>query len=170
MENNFFTKEILLQNEWAMLEPLNEKHYEALWLVARNKELWQFTTAKVNTEDDFKRYFNKALSEKENHESYPFAIFDKQQNKYAGSTRFANISFENKRIEIGWTWYHPQMQRTGLNRACKFLLLSYGFEILDLNRIELKTALTNIKSQTAIEKIGATKEGVFRNHFINEVP
>ena len=112
--------------------------------------------------------FDQALKEKAANSSYPFAIFDKKQNRYAGSTRFGNISFENKRMEIGWTWYHPELQRTGLNRQCKFMLLSYGFETLGLNRIELKTSHLNNKSQTAMEKIGAVKEGTLRNHMINE--
>ena len=165
---DFFTNELILENEWARLEPMEEKYFQLLWPVAAQKELWQFTSVKVNTEEDFKKYFYQALAERKNAVSYPFAIFDKKQNKYAGSTRFGNISFEHKRLEIGWTWYHPQLQRTGLNRACKFLLLSYGFETLKLNRIELKTALTNEKSQLAIAKIGATKEGVLRKHMINE--
>ena len=168
MINDFFTREIILENERAKLEPLEEKHIELHWPIASQKEIWQFTSVKVNTEEDFKKYFYEALSERKNALSYPFAIFDKQQNKYGGSTRFGNISLRNKRLEIGWTWYHPQLQKTGLNRACKFLLLRYGFETMGLNRIELKTALTNEKSQLAIAKIGASKEGILRNHIIND--
>ncbi len=168
MMQDFFTNELILENEWARLEPLEEKHFDLLWPIAAQKALWQFTSVKVNSEDDLKKYFFQALSERKNALSYPFAIFDKKQNKYAESTRFGNISFEHKRLEIGWTWYHPQLQGTGLNRACKFLLLSYGFENMGLLRIKLKTAITNEKSQLAISKIGATKEGILRKHMINE--
>ncbi len=166
--SDFFNQPILLENSFARLEPLQEMHYALLLPVALQKELWEFTAAKVNGPEDFKRYFDQALKEKAANSSYPFAIFDKKQNRYAGSTRFGNISFENKRMEIGWTWYHPELQRTGLNRQCKFMLLSYGFETLGLNRIELKTSHLNNKSQTAMEKIGAVKEGTLRNHMINE--
>ena len=165
--NDFFTQQIILENDRAKLEPLSEAHYPLLWAVAKHKELWQFNSAKVHTEEDFKKYFYQALSERKSCSSYPFAIFDKQENKYGGSARLGNISFEHKRVEIGWTWYLPQLQRTGLNRACKFLLLR-GFESLGLNRIELKTALTNEKSQLAIAKIGATREEVLRKHIIND--
>ena len=166
--NDFFVNDTILENKRARLEPLAEQHYDQLWPIAQQRELWQFTSAKVNNEEDFKKYFYQALSERKHGLSYPFAIFDKQENRYAGSTRFGNISFEHKRVEIGWTWYHPELQRTGLNRACKFLLLRFGFESLGLNRIELKTASTNEKSQRAISKIGATKEGILRKHMINE--
>ena len=166
--NDFFVNDTILENKRARLEPLAEHHYDQLWPIAQQRELWQFTSAKVNNEEDFKKYFYQALSERKHGLSYPFAIFDKQENRYAGSTRFGNISFEHKRVEIGWTWYHPELQRTGLNRACKFLLLRFGFESLGLNRIELKTASTNEKSQRAISKIGATKEGILRKHMINE--
>lgn len=166
--DNFFSGEIVLENDRARLEPLTEHHYAHLWPVAQQEEIWQFTSARVKNEEDFKRYFYQALTERENGLSYPFAIFDKQHNRYAGSTRFGNISFEHKRLEIGWTWYHPELQRTGLNRACKFLLLRYGFETLGLKRIELKTSSTNERSQLAISKIGASKEGILRKHMINE--
>lgn len=166
--SNFFEQTIVLENNRARLEPLEEKHFEMLLPVALHQELWQFTAAKVNEPDDFRRYFNQALKEKAAQSSYPFAIFDKEKNCCAGSTRFGNISLENKRMEIGWTWYLPALQRTGLNRQCKFLLLGYGFELLGLNRIELKTSHLNQKSQTAMEKIGAVKEGILRNHMINE--
>lgn len=166
--NQFFEQEFVLENERVRLEPLTEKHFEMLLPIAMQKEIWEFTTAKVSTEADFKKYFDTALVEKKAQTAYPFAIYDKQNNCYAGSTRFANISFENKRLEIGWTWYAPKLQRTGVNKATKFLLLSFGFETLGLNRIELKTSSTNLKSQGAMLKIGAVKEGVFRNHIVND--
>ncbi len=164
----FFEQGQILENERARLEPLTEKHFELLLPIAMNTQLWEFTGAKVRSEADFKRYFDTAIKEKKAESSYPFAIFDKQHDQYAGCTRYGNISFPNKRVEIGWTWYHPALQRTGINKACKFLLLNFGFEILQLNRIELKTSALNLKSQGAMLKIGAVKEGVLRNHMINE--
>ncbi len=165
---DFFKQEIILENERSRLEPLTESHHRYLLPIALHTELWEFTGAKVRSEADFRRYFDTALTERASGRSYPFAIFDKQQNQYAGSTRYANIAFTDKRLEIGWTWYHPVLQRTGINKATKILLLDYGFGRLGLNRIELKTSLLNIKSQGAMLKIGAVKEGVLRRHSINE--
>lgn len=164
---NFFIEEHILENSRAMLEPLQAHHFSLLLPVAMEKALWQFTSIVVNTEADFQRYFNTALAEKKAGEAYPFAVYDKHTGHYAGSTRYGNISFVHKRAEIGWTWYHPLAQRTGLNKACKSLLLNFGFDVLQLNRIELKTSLLNLKSQGAILKIGAVKEGIFRNHIVN---
>jgi N-acetyltransferase len=168
MENRELSSlKFILENDRVALEPLEEKHFDLLWPIAAVPELWRFTTAKIFTKEDFRNYFNQALQEKSNHLSYPFAIYDKQENRYGGSTRFGNINLENKRSEIGWTWYHPELQRSGLNRNCKFLLLSFAFETLGLHRVEFKTSLTNIASQQAIEKIGASREGVLRKHMIN---
>lgn len=165
---DFFEQQHLLEDELVRLEPLEERHFEPLLPVAMHKQLWLFTGAKVNSPEDFRRYFNTALKEKQEHRAYPFAYFNKQTNQYAGSTRFGNIDFPNKKLEIGWTWIHPALQGTGFNKHCKFLLLSYGFEQLDLNRIELKTSLLNRISQKAMLNIGAVKEGVLRRHSINE--
>ncbi|MEO7264773.1 MAG: GNAT family protein [Ferruginibacter sp.] len=160
--------DINLENDRARLEVLEEKHYEVLLPIAMQTSLWKFTSAKINSPSDFRKYFDTAIAEKEKGSSIPFAIFDKLTQKYAGCTRFGNISEEHQRLEIGWTWYAEEAQRTGLNRACKFLLLSYCFETLGFNRVELKTSMLNEKSKTAMQKIGALKEGVFRKHMIND--
>ena len=103
---------------------------------------------------------------RDRHIRYPFLIFDKQQQQYAGSTSFGNISNPNARIEIGWTWIGTNFQRTGLNRANKFLMLQYAFETLGFERVELKTDGRNLQSRTAMEKIGATPEGILRSHTV----
>ncbi|GAB2814465.1 GNAT family N-acetyltransferase [Ferruginibacter profundus] len=166
--DNFFDSPIILEDALVRLEPLEEKHYNLLLPVAMNKMLWEFTGAKVNSEADFKRYFDTALLEKKNKKSYPFAYFNKQTGQYVGCTRYGNIDFANKRIEIGWTWLDPGLHGSGFNKHCKFLLLSYGFEQLHLNRIELKTSHLNLRSQKAMRKIGAVQEGILRRHSINE--
>ncbi len=157
----------MLENDRVRLEPLEEKHFISLWPVAMHTDIWKFTIATIRTENDFRKYFDEALSEKQKGISYPFAVFDKATQSYAGSTRYGSFSKEHKRMEIGWTWYGPEFQGTGLNKACKYLLLKYGFINLCLNRIELKTSLLNKRSQRAMEKLGAVREGVFRNHIVN---
>ncbi len=164
----FFDFDHVLENDWVRLEPLKATHFELLLPVAMNKALWEFTTAKIFTETDFKKYFDTAMEEKRLQKSYPFALFDKQQNQYAGCTRYGNIEFKHKKMEIGWTWIDPKLQGTGFNKHCKFLLLHFGFETLLLNRVELKTSSLNLKSQKAMLKIGAVKEGVLRRNIIND--
>jgi len=166
--DNFFEEEHLLENDRARLEPLQRRHFALLLPIAMEEEIWQFTSNIVKTKADFLRYFNRALVEREEGLAYPFAVYDKKNEQYGGSTRYGNISFQHKKVEIGWTWYHPTLQRTGLNHACKSLLLNYGFDVLQLNRIELKTSIHNLKSQAAMLRIGAVKEGILRNHMITE--
>lgn len=166
--NNFTFETFILENDRAFLEPLDEKHFIELMPIAMEREIWEFASADVKNEADFRKYFDTALAERKAGNSYPFAIYDKHQKCYAGCTRYGNISMLNKRVEIGWTWYKPSLQRSGINKACKSLLLHFGFETLKLNRIELKTSLLNLKSQGAMLKIGAVKEGVLRKHMITE--
>jgi RimJ/RimL family protein N-acetyltransferase len=132
------------------------------------KALWLFTTIQINTAEDFRQYFDTAILERQQKKSYPFAYYNKKTQQYVGCTRYGNIDFTNKKLEIGWTWLAPSMQGTGFNKHCKFLLLSYGFKQLQLNRIELKTSHLNLKSQNAMLKIGAVREGVLRNHMVNQ--
>lgn len=165
---NFFSTPLILEDDVVRIEPLEEKHFELLLPTALQTDLWRFTIQKINSAEDFRKYFDTAIKEKQEKKSYPFAYFNKQTQQYCGSTRFGNIDFNNKRVEIGWTWLNKSLHGTGFNKHCKFLLLSYGFEQLQLNRIELKTSHLNLISQKAMRKIGAVHEGVFRNHVINE--
>lgn len=164
--DNFFTGEIILENKRAKLTPLQTADLSELSKVAYEPSLWKLGLSNIREEKDLADYIDIALNEKVTKTSYPFLIFDKQTNSVAGSTRYANISFPNKKLEIGWTWIHPKHQGTGLNKACKFLLLQYAFEVLEFNRIELKTDLLNQQSQKAMRKIGAKEEGIFRKHSI----
>jgi RimJ/RimL family protein N-acetyltransferase len=107
-----------------------------------------------------------AIEDRRKLAKYSFAIFDKEIEKYAGSTSFGNISNSDQRLEIGWTWIGKEFQRTGLNRNCKFLLLQYCFKILEFERVEFKTDSRNLQSRKAIEEIGGTLEGEFRSHSI----
>jgi RimJ/RimL family protein N-acetyltransferase len=165
---DFFNTEHILENSRARLEPLQEKHYVQLLPIAMEKVLWQFTSNTIIDEADFRKYFDTALAERQAGTAYPFAVFDKLNNCYGGCTRYGNIAFAHKRMEIGWTWYAPNLQGSGINKACKSLLLNFGFDDLQLNRIELKTSQLNLKSQAAMLKIGAVKEGILRNHMITD--
>ena len=166
--STFFEQQIILEDDVVRLEPLEEKHFQLLLPVAMERSLWMFTVAKIDSQEAFREYFDTALEEKKQRTSYPFAIYDKIKKEYAGSTRYGNIELKNKKVEIGWTWIHLSLHGTGFNKRCKFLLLSFGFEIMHLNRVELKTSLLNLRSQNAMLKIGAVKEGIFRKNIVND--
>ncbi|MDB5222700.1 MAG: GCN5-related N-acetyltransferase [Chitinophagaceae bacterium] len=165
-EKNFFESEIILENERAKLTPLKTGDLSELDKIAYEPSIWQLGMSNLKAQDDLKEYIDVALKERAAKTAYPFLIFDKQTNSVAGSTRYGNISFSHKRLEIGWTWIHPRHQGTGLNKACKFLLLQFAFEQLHFNRVELKTDVLNQQSQKAMRKIGATEEGIFRRHSV----
>jgi RimJ/RimL family protein N-acetyltransferase len=100
-------------------------------------------------------------------EQYPFAVFDKQLDKYVGSTRFLRISEENNNLNIGSTWYAPEVWRTRVNTEAKYLMLRHAFEALAVNRVEIITTPDNLRSQRAIERLGAVREGIFRKKYNN---
>ncbi|MEO1260519.1 MAG: GNAT family protein [Bacteroidota bacterium] len=160
-----FNKVVVLENNRVKLSPLLGDHYSHLLPIALNNiGLLKYSPTLIDTEEKYKAYFETALSVKTNHVRYPFIIFDKLKNKYAGSTSFGNISNKDQRLEIGWTWIGRDFQGTGLNKNCKFLLLKYAFEELGFMRVELKTDARNQQSRRAIEKIGAKYEGLLRSH------
>ncbi len=168
MTNKTLTqRHIVLENAVARLEPLGPEHVDALNTIAADKDIWQFTSSRILNAEDFLIYMEQAMHERNEGLSYPFALIDRKTMQVVGCTRYGSIELKHRRLEIGWTWLDRSVRNTGFNRACKFLLLSYGFDELALNRIELKTSALNKVSQRAIEKIGGVREGLFRRHMIN---
>lgn len=162
-----FSKEIVLQNGRALLRPLTSEDRLNLQAVATaDAALVQYSPYKIHTLELLEQYIEASLNERANCFRYAFAIFDRQKRAWAGSTSVANISNKDKRLEIGWTWMGRTFQQTGLNRACKYLLLSYAFDKLAFERVEFKTDARNEASRTAIEKIGGQYEGALRSHTV----
>ena len=160
-----FDEEIILENSFVLLRPLQISNIVNLLDVATSdKNLLQFSPLPIYSGELLTRYIEKAVSDRQNKIRYPFSIFDKTRNAFAGSTSFLNISNADSRLEIGATWIGKEFQKTGLNRNCKYLMLSYAFDDLRAERVEFKTDERNIKSRTAIEKIGGQYEGLLRSH------
>ena len=161
------SQNIILENKRSLLRPLLAEDIEHLLPIAiKDKDLMDFSPSEIHRPELIRAYVDTALAAKENSIRYPFIIFDKQKNQYAGSTSFGNMSNKNSRLEIGWTWIGKEFQRTGLNRNNKFLMLQYAFEELGCLRVELKTDTRNIQSRTAMKKIGAMEEGILRSHTV----
>ncbi len=160
-----FDEEITLENSFALLRPLQIRDVDNLLPVAASdKDLLQFSPLPIYTGELLKQYIEKALNDRQNRNRYPFLIFDKTKNAFAGSTSFLNISNGDSRLEIGATWIGKEFQKTGLNRNCKYLMLSFSFDKLNAERLEFKTDERNLKSRAAIEKIGGQYEGLLRSH------
>ena len=160
-----FSSELILENDSILLRPLSIDDLDAISLISYNKELGEFG-ARVKNKKDLLGYFDYCLSAKSNKALYPFIILKKDSQKPIGITMFGNIDFNNKRLEIGWSWIAQKFQGTGINGICKKLLLDFCFNQLNLRRVEFKIDIKNIKSQKAVEKLGAVKEGMLRDYNI----
>lgn len=150
------------------LTPLKKEHFPVLQEIASHKKIWEFYSYDCSKTDIFMREFNKALEEAAKGNQFPFVIFYKPDHKIIGSTRFLYLQPAHRILEIGWTWLHPDYWHTAVNALCKSVLLSYCFETMKAIRVQLKTDATNVRSRKAIEKIGATFEGILRNDMIRD--
>jgi RimJ/RimL family protein N-acetyltransferase len=111
-----------------------------------------------------KAYMALALDEQKRGVSVPFTTTLRDSGQIVGSTRYANISARDGRLEIGWTWIGKAWQRSPVNTEAKYLMLHHAFEVLGCTRVELKTDGLNEKSRAAILRIGAKQEAVLRKH------
>jgi len=157
---------VTLLGERVKLIPLEELHTEGLYEAAKVSEIWSHLLSKIQSIEDIKQLVKNALKSKESGQELPFVVLDLETNLIVGSTRFLDISVQNKSLEIGWTWYNPSVWRTRVNTECKYLLLKHCFEELNFNRVQLKTDVRNQRSRTAILRLGAVQEGIIRKHTI----
>lgn len=161
-------EKIRLEGEFVRLEPLEIGHLEKLCEVGLDESLWLWTANIIKTSADMKSYIETALDEFRRGVSLPFVTIEKSSDKIVGSTRFGNIDAKNRKTEIGWTWINPRWQRTFVNTEAKLLMLTHAFETWNYVRVELKTDVLNEKSQKAMLRLGAQKEGVLRRHLITD--
>jgi RimJ/RimL family protein N-acetyltransferase len=164
----FFDQEVTLGNNKVTLVPFSTEFKEPLKEIAFNQSIWTYMGHSIKTEKELDEYIESTLHDKKAQKSYPFIIIDNETKKVAGSTRFGNIQFHNKRLEIGWTWYGKQFQGTGLNQACKYELLKFAFENMGFNRVQFSADIDNQSSQKAILKLGAKQEGIFRSNYVDQ--
>jgi RimJ/RimL family protein N-acetyltransferase len=157
---------VVLEGRIVRLEPLRRDHLDSLAAVAFEPALWQYTLARPVDAAGLEAWVGAALDNAEAGIEVPFATIDRATERVIGSTRYLNIVPEHRRFEIGWTWLATSAQRTGANREAKLLQLTHAFEGLGANRVEFKTDSLNDKSRTALLGIGASFEGIFRNHMV----
>ena len=160
-------KQVALHGSHVRLEPMTEAHIPALAEVGVGQVFWDFMVyGKMETDEDMRVWVQEILSRAQNGTDLPFVAVHLASGRVAGATRYMNIMPKDRGLEIGGTWYGLEFQRTPVNTECKYLLLRHAFETLGCIRVQLKTDLRNERSQKAIERIGAVKEGVLRNHMI----
>ncbi|WP_405409793.1 GNAT family N-acetyltransferase [Maribacter sp. Asnod1-A12] len=168
MYTNLLNTDIQLENERVLLLPFHNQRVQELREIIFEDDIWKYMGMCMKTERDFDNYLAKTAKDKLNGVCHPFIIIDKKNNRVAGSTRYGYINKVSQKCEIGWTWYGKEFQGTGLNKACKYALLKFGFESIAFRRIQFSADEQNLRSQKAIEKLGASKEGIFRNNYIDQ--
>lgn len=159
------TSDIVLENDAVLLRPLTAADFQYLLPFSlQEPTLWKYSLQPAASEAALAAYIEQALEGRSSGKEYPFIVFDKKQNAYAGCTRFYDIQPANKSLQLGYTWYGKIFQGTGLNKHCKYLLLQLAFETLGMERVEFRADNTNERSIAAMKSIGCTVEGVLRSH------
>jgi RimJ/RimL family protein N-acetyltransferase len=158
---------VTLTGQHVRLEPMTESHVPALTEIGAGQDFWHFMLyGDMKTEQDMRAWVRDILSRAEKGTDLPFVAVHLASGRVAGATRYLNIMPNDRGLEIGGTWYGLDFQRTAVNTECKYLLLKHAFETLGAIRVQLKTDSRNERSQRAIERLGAVREGVLRNHMV----
>ncbi len=155
-----------LVGEHVALVPMAEAHLDGLFDAGRSPEIWPYMPMQISGRDDMARLMRDALRACDQGAELPFVVRERRSGRIVGSTRFLDITPAHRNIEIGWTWLEPAVWQTPINTECKYLLTRHCFETLQMIRVQLKTDARNTRSQRAIERLGAVREGVLRHHRI----
>lgn len=166
MDTPHWVGPVTLEGSIVRLEPLSLDHLDDLARVAFDGDLWRWTVVQPTDAAGLKAWIEAAVAAANAGTEQPFATIDQVTGRAIGSTRFMSIVPEHKRLEIGWTWVALAQQRSGANREAKLLQMTHAFEVLGANRVEFKTDSLNTKANPGLLGIGATYEGMFRNHMI----
>ncbi|HEY8930385.1 MAG TPA: GNAT family protein [Mucilaginibacter sp.] len=159
------TDNYILEDDRVLLRPLAASDYEHLLPYALNEPTtWVYSHRSAKGEDGMRQYIDDAIANKAAGKEYPFIVFDKQTQSYAGSTRFYDILPSYQTVQLGYTWYGEKFRGTGLNKHCKFLLLQFAFETLNAVRVEFRADARNERSIAAMKSIGCVAEGILRNN------
>ena len=159
-----FPDKFTLETPRVLLRLLQPDDFNEFSKITKDPIIWKYFTFNLADDEQCKNWIKDAIQNREACVRMPFTIIDKDINRIAGSTSYGNISFYDKRLEIGWTWIGTEFMGTGVNHHAKFALLSHAFEALGIERVEIKTDNLNERAKTALVKIGMQEEGVLRSH------
>ena len=159
-----FVEPVILRDRGIRMEPLGLQHEEGLRQAAADGELWRIRVTSVPEPEQTLQYIKDALAMREGGNRFAFAIIDEATETVLGSSSYHDIIAAVKRVEIGYTWYAKRCQRTHVNTTCKLLLMGHAFDALGCPVVGWRTDNYNFDSQSAIERLGAKKDGVIRGH------
>jgi RimJ/RimL family protein N-acetyltransferase len=158
-------KPATLEGHGVRLEPLSVEHEKGLADAAKDGKLWELWFTSVPEPENTRKYLEDALKGQERGDMLPWAVRDLKTNSIVGSTRYHDNIAAADREQIGYSWYAKRCQRTHVNTACKLLLFEFAFEKVNCKVVGLRTDNFNLRSQRAIEALGAKKDGVIRHHW-----
>lgn len=157
---------LVLEGQHCTLVSLTQAHLPQLARIAADPLIWQHLPIKGYQLDTFWTWIEDTMRLKAAGTAHPFAVIDSHTNQVIGTSRFQDIQPEHDKMDIGWTWFTPSVWGSKINTEAKSLMLHYAFEQCGVARIGFKVDENNKRSQRALEKIGALKEGVFKKHMI----
>ncbi len=155
---------LILEGHGIALEPLAEAHHDALVQATTDGRLWELWFTAIPDANGMRKYIHDALKGQQDGHMLPWVVREQASGEIVGSTRYHDVMAAIDRVEIGYTWYRASRQRTNVNTTCKLLLLGHAFDTLGCKVVGLRTDNFNLRSQRAIEGIGAKKDGVIRHH------
>lgn len=155
-----------LENQRVKLVPLKITDCSILWPIAKNIDIFEYGPSDISSKENLNAYIQVALSEASTDRSIPFIIYDKTNNEPVGCTRFGQIDQKNQVLHIGWTWISKKIRGSGFNHEMKYLMLCYAFETLKFEKVEFRIDERNIASRKAVEKLGASLEGILRQNVV----
>lgn len=160
-----FNKNYILDNGFVQLRPLTINDLKHLLPYSlKEPELWKYSLTPASGEENLKKYIQTAIQARIDKKAYPFIVYDKRYNVYAGCTRFYDFHQQHQTVSLGYTWYGKEFHGTGLNKNCKFLMLQFAFEHMKVQRVEFRADNNNKRSIAAMKSIGCKEEGILRSN------
>ncbi len=155
---------VTLTGAHVVLEPLAPRHHDDLVDAVRDGDLWTLAHTTIPLPEKMEAEIARRLALAKSGAMLPFAAIERATGTAVGMTAYMNVDAVHRRVEIGSTWYRTRVQRTHLNTECKLLLLAHAFDVLDCIAVEFRTSAQNLRSQRAIERLGAKRDGILRSH------
>ena len=161
-------KPVTLHSKTVQLEPLSIDHVSDLIDAVQDGKLYNHWYTSIPQPKNMKTEIERRLKLQDMGTMLPFAVISLKTEKAVGMTTYMNVDKENKRVEIGSTWYAKSVQRTSLNTECKLMLLEHAFENLACICVEFRTHFMNHQSRRGIERLGAKLDGILRSNAIQK--
>jgi RimJ/RimL family protein N-acetyltransferase len=158
---------VTLAGKVVRLEPLTTAHIQGLAAAGKDESIWKLMLyGDLTSQDSMSAWVDDMLLRQAAGTDLPFTVIHLASGRIAGATRYLEMRPPHRSLEIGGTWYAPEFQRTAVNTECKYLMLKYAFEEMSCIRVQFKADARNERSIRAIQRLGAVREGVLRNHYI----